>query len=277
MSHRNESIESFSEYSSKGSLGGGYSYGDDVSSLSRIRGNHSDYTTYDDGISNFNDTIDDYEEENKDLFSDEGVTDVIPPARLQTNSINRRNDLRRNLKSFRFKSRRTSQLVRHLSQASILSEEDDANVEMSKPLKRRLRDFRFAQKERAEKYGEKNPWGIIGLYEHLSGIRIDIEWAENAALRRDLGRPYLKWEDYNASKKTGLNKPFFTYFTILVCTITLIISFQINGWKIQPINENPMFGPSQDVLLKMGARQTYRIVTDKEWYRIVTAIVSNVG
>lgn len=59
-------------------------------------------------------------------------------------------------------------------------------------LQRRMRDFQFAQQKRLEKYGHTRPWGILGLYEHLSAIRNDLEWAEDAAWRRDNHEPYLR-------------------------------------------------------------------------------------
>ena len=76
-----------------------------------------------------------------------------------------------------FRGRSESKLfVRHLTRASVLIGDEDAE-DMSPALKRRLRDFRFAQRKRRDRYGEQNPWGIIGLYDHLTGIRTDIEWA----------------------------------------------------------------------------------------------------
>ena len=56
-------------------------------------------------------------------------------------------------------------------------------------LQRRLRDFRFAQTRRRDTHGESRPWGIIGLYEHLNAIRYDLEWAEDAAWRRQNNEP----------------------------------------------------------------------------------------
>ena len=35
----------------------------------------------------------------------------------------------------------------------------------------------------------EKPWGILGLYDHLTGIRVDIEWAEDGAWRRANGQP----------------------------------------------------------------------------------------
>ena len=63
---------------------------------------------------------------------------------------------------------------------------------MTPALSRRIRDFQFAQEKRRKKYGDERPWGILGLYEHLSAIRIDVEWAEDAAWRRANGQPYVE-------------------------------------------------------------------------------------
>lgn len=60
---------------------------------------------------------------------------------------------------------------------------------MAPALARRIRDFQFAQEKRREKYGEEKPWGILGLYDHLASIRVDVEWAEDAAWRRANGEP----------------------------------------------------------------------------------------
>lgn len=51
-------------------------------------------------------------------------------------------------------------------------------------IQHRIRDFRLAQRKRRETYGNERPWGILGLYDHLASIRIDLEWAEDAAWRR---------------------------------------------------------------------------------------------
>ena len=56
-------------------------------------------------------------------------------------------------------------------------------------LERRLRDFKFARNMRKTKYGKSKPWGILGLYDHLAEIRADVEWAEDAAWRRENNEP----------------------------------------------------------------------------------------
>ena len=60
---------------------------------------------------------------------------------------------------------------------------------MTPALARRIRDFQFAQEKRRKKYGDERPWGILGLYDHLAAIRVDVEWAEDAAWRRANGEP----------------------------------------------------------------------------------------
>ncbi len=54
---------------------------------------------------------------------------------------------------------------------------------------RRIIDFQFAQHKRRKKFGNERPWGILGLYDHLAGVRADVEWAEIAACRRANGEP----------------------------------------------------------------------------------------
>lgn len=144
-------------------------------------------------------------------------------------------------------------------------------------LQRRMRDFHFAQQKRLEKYGHTRPWGILGLYEHLSAIRNDLEWAEDAAWRRENTEPYLSWNDFDDSRDTGFNKPFFTYILLFICTITLIASIGLNGWKVEPLSVNPMIGPSAETLILMGAKDTNLIVAEHQWYRLFTPMFLHAG
>lgn len=169
---------------------------------------------------------------------------------------------------------REKELLRHICQKEL---DPDKIDDASPALKRRLRDFNFAQKKRREVYGERQPWGIIGLYDHLSGIRTDIEWAEDAAWRREHGEPYLSWQDFENAKDSGLNQPFFTYTIMTVCTICLIVSIGINGWRVEPLTVNPMIGPSAQTLIDVGAKKTSLIVNDGEWFRLFTPMFLHAG
>ena len=167
--------------------------------------------------------------------------------------------------------------MRHLCRSELNVTSKNNEQKMSPALTRRLRDFSFAQQKRRETYGEKMPWGIIGLYDHLTGIRTDIEWAEDAAWRRENNEPYLSWADFESAKSTGFNQPFFTYIVMFICTGCLILSIGINGWKLESVATNPMLGPSAQTLIEVGAKQTSLIVNESQWYRLFSPIVLHAG
>ena len=171
-----------------------------------------------------------------------------------------------------------NELMRHLCRSELnVTSKNNEQKTMSPALTRRLRDFSFAQQKRRETYGEKMPWGIIGLYDHLTGIRTDIEWAEDAAWRRENNEPYLSWADFEGAKSTGFNQPFFTYIVMFICTGCLILSIGINGWKLESVATNPMLGPSAQTLIEVGAKQTSLIVNESQWYRLFSPIVLHAG
>lgn len=147
----------------------------------------------------------------------------------------------------------------------------------SPALARRLRDFQFAREKRRKKYGIAKPWGILGLYDHLSGVRIDVEWAEDAAWRRMNGNPYLTWSDFESLKNSGKNRPFVTYFIVSMCTAMMFASYMVNGWTFEPISVNPMIGPSAETLLRLGAKESYLIVVENEIWRLVSPMVLHAG
>mmetsp|Transcript_24977 Transcript_24977/g.58950 ORF Transcript_24977/g.58950 Transcript_24977/m.58950 type:complete len:580 (-) Transcript_24977:951-2690(-) len=148
---------------------------------------------------------------------------------------------------------------------------------MAPALARRIRDFQFAQEKRRKKYGHEKPWGILGLYDHLAAIRVDVEWAEDAAWRRANGQPYLSWADFDAKKKKGANRPFFTYFLLFTCTIALIVSIAMNGWEVEQLDINPMIGPSAETLILMGAKDSYLIVSENEVWRVLSSAILHAG
>lgn len=88
---------------------------------------------------------------------------------------------------------------------------------------------------------------------------------------------YLSWADFDASKKEGLNRLFFTYFLLFTCTVALIASFALNGWTVEPLDVNPMIGPSAETLIKMGAKDSYLIVHENEAWRLVSSAILHAG
>lgn len=119
--------------------------------------------------------------------------------------------------------------------------------------------------------------GIFGLYAYLSELRIDLEWAEDAAWRRNNARPYLSWTDFDALHNKGTNRPWFTYFLLFVCTIMMVVEFGLGGWKVAPMSENPMIGPSPEALIRAGARYTPLIIDEGQWFRIFSPIFLHAG
>jgi membrane associated rhomboid family serine protease len=148
---------------------------------------------------------------------------------------------------------------------------------MAPALARRIRDFQFAQEKRRKKYGDERPWGILGLYDHLASVRIDCQWAEDSALRRANGDSYLSWAEFDESKKGGSNRPYFTYILLVLCTVIMIATIAMNGFKVEPLGENPMIGPSAQTLIKMGAKDSQKIVVEDEGWRLLSSTMLHAG
>jgi membrane associated rhomboid family serine protease len=88
---------------------------------------------------------------------------------------------------------------------------------------------------------------------------------------------YLSWADFDASKKKGANRPFFTYFLLFTCTIALLVSIALNGWKVEQLDINPMIGPSAETLILMGAKDSYLIVSENEVWRVLSSAILHAG
>lgn len=155
----------------------------------------------------------------------------------------------------------------------------DENASTLPPaLERRVRDFKMAQQKRRERQGSSRPWGIFGLYQHLSDIRADLEWAEDAAWRRQHKEPYLSWSDFEETRKEGRhNRPWFTYTVIAICSIMMLVTIGVNEWTFEPLAINPLLGPSSETLLATGARSTDLIVNEGQWHRLLTPMILHAG
>jgi len=84
---------------------------------------------------------------------------------------------------------------------------------------------------------------------------------------------YIRWYDFVESKKSGANRPLFTYGMLLVCTVCLIVSLGLNGWAFESMSINPSLGPSAEVLMLMGAKQSSLIVNSHELWRLVCPMI----
>lgn len=52
-----------------------------------------------------------------------------------------------------------------------------------------------------------------------------------------------------------------------------MFSIGLNGWVLEAASSNPSFGPSAEVLLKMGAKQSQLIVNSFEVWRLFSPMI----
>jgi len=57
----------------------------------------------------------------------------------------------------------------------------------------------------------------------------------------------------------------------------MIASIAVNDWSFEPLDQNPMIGPSAETLLKMGAKDSYLIVNENESWRLLSSTVLHAG
>ncbi|KAL3906542.1 MAG: hypothetical protein SGILL_009230 [Bacillariaceae sp.] len=136
--------------------------------------------------------------------------------------------------------------------------------------------FEFAQAQR-DKEGRSTRWFILGTFKHLSDIRGDMMWAQDAAYRRENGEPYVAWADYYKKEQKDLVRPWFIYGIILGSIAHTIIAFDYNDWKFEPLDINPFFGVNSETLLYMGALQGRDMIETKQWWRLITPMTLHAG
>ena len=51
----------------------------------------------------------------------------------------------------------------------------------------------------------------------------------------------------------------------------------MNGWVVEPLEVNPMIGPSAQTLIRMGAKDSYLIVNENEAWRLLSSAVLHAG
>lgn len=76
-------------------------------------------------------------------------------------------------------------------------------------------------------------------------------------------------------------KPFFIYFVILICSVVMVIELFVNrereGDFFDDFQVNPLFGPSLDTLIFLGAKRTDLIVDEGDWWRLLIPIILHGG
>ncbi|CAJ1945470.1 unnamed protein product [Cylindrotheca closterium] len=139
-------------------------------------------------------------------------------------------------------------------------------------LGRRARDFAFAQSERSLRGEKISVGGFLSLLDAVVNIRADLQWAEDAAWRRENGKPYVSWEDYEHQRKqNSWKRPYLTYAIMIVHFCAMIYVFALSDWKPESMKRNTWFGPSRDILVKAGGLDALDMAENGNYYRLVSA------
>jgi membrane associated rhomboid family serine protease len=57
----------------------------------------------------------------------------------------------------------------------------------------------------------------------------------------------------------------------------LVVSIALNGWEVEPLDVNPMIGPSAETLIQVGAKQSYLIVHENQVWRLLSSVILHAG
>ena len=136
--------------------------------------------------------------------------------------------------------------------------------------------FHFAHGQRLDKK-RSSPYLIVNLFKNVSNVRSDMTWAQDAAHRREVGLPYISYEDYYNKEQNGLVRPYFTYTYISACIAMILFTFDRSEWTFADPNTNPMIGPPPEVLLEMGALESRTMIENNEWWRLITPMFLHAG
>lgn len=153
---------------------------------------------------------------------------------------------------------------------------DESNRDLDPKVALWIKLFHFAHGMRL-KQRRSIPYGVVGLFSNVSNIRSDLLWAQDAAHRRQHGKPYISWQDFYKKEQNGLVRPYFTYAYVVASVALMLVAFARNFWQIEDLNVNPMIGPSPQVLLELGALETRLMIDNNEWWRLITPMFLHAG
>ena len=138
-------------------------------------------------------------------------------------------------------------------------------------------DFHRARYQRRDGWLTERPSGLLGLFLFLGELRVDLQWAEDAAWRRVHETQAVSWESFAKYHSPENQRSYFIYLVEIISIVMMIIAMWMNDWKFAPFTENPMLGPSAQVLMDLGALNSEAVVQDNEWYRLVAPFILHAG
>jgi len=75
----------------------------------------------------------------------------------------------------------------------------------------------------------------------------------------------------------GDQRPVFTILMIFLNLVGFLITMYIADWELAPFSENPMIGPSGQVLIDAGAQTSTLVSCDGDYWRIISACFLHAG
>lgn len=85
-------------------------------------------------------------------------------------------------------------------------------------------------------------------------------------------------EDYDDEEEIYIVRQEYGYLSILFSVVqTIILGLMLWQCGVAPMNVNPMIGPYPDALSEWGGKNTFLILKEGEWYRLLTPILLHAG
>eukprot|EP00475_Leptophrys_vorax_P009297 TRINITY_DN16162_c0_g1_i1.p1 TRINITY_DN16162_c0_g1~~TRINITY_DN16162_c0_g1_i1.p1 ORF type:complete len:375 (+),score=89.16 TRINITY_DN16162_c0_g1_i1:81-1205(+) len=85
-----------------------------------------------------------------------------------------------------------------------------------------------------------------------------------------------KLDEADAMEEITIYRPWFTFFIVVANVGVFIYVMWLASWKFESLTINPLLGPSSQILLDMGAKDTAKILNG-EWWRLFTPIFLHAG
>ena len=76
---------------------------------------------------------------------------------------------------------------------------------------------------------------------------------------------------------TRRHAPLFCILIVMACTAIFVLEMRMASWKFAPFHDNPLFGPSVDILIRCGAKLDCLIEDHGQFWRIASPMWLHAG